>query len=79
MVLAEVRVVNSDMTLLSLKNEERPRPGQLPVLWAWRVTGRGDNERWQIGRQGNDDGVGWDGLNHGVDHCRGERPDSGLV
>ena len=38
------------------------------------MTGRSDNERWQIGRQGNYDGVDWDRLNHGVDHCRRERP-----
>ena len=54
------------MTLLSLKNEERPRPGQLPVVAATMSDGKSD-------------GVDWGGLNHGVDHCRGECPDSGLV
>lgn len=40
-----------------------------------RVAGRGENEQWQIGRPGNDDGVDWDRLNRGVDHCRHECPD----
>lgn len=67
-------MVNSDMTLLSLKNAKRPWPGRPPVSLAGEAAGRGDNERWQVGRQGNDDGVDWDGLNHGVDQYRRECP-----
>lgn len=51
MVLADVRVVNSDMTLLSLGNEKRSWPARVEggvVGWGGD---RGDSERWQIGRR----------------------------
>ncbi|KAI7786737.1 hypothetical protein LA080_002848 [Diaporthe eres] len=51
------------------KRRDLDQGGRL-CRWPGRVAGRGDNERWQIGRQGSDDGVDWDGLNRGIDHYR---------